>query len=157
MKEPLSGRLKKRGFLTMTLGLTLAFTAFLMLTSQGLVTGQETRIIRIHGGGAMYGGQSIVIEPETLRVPKGTVVVWSNGVRSPNIKIIFENGKGCAEVTEAPMGFKLDDKLCFVTSWLPYGGTSSLLFNHAGVFDYEVKNTAGTPGEKKIKGRLIVE
>ena len=79
--------------------------------------------------------------------------MWVNFARD-EVKIIFEEGKKCEDVTEAPSGFKLDAQNCYVTDYVKLGGTSSLKFNQQGTYDYEVKAFGKEATEK---GQIIVE
>ena len=110
---------------------------------------QETRIVRLHGG-TSYSTNSIRIEPATLQISKGGVVVWNNWAKTSEVKIIFEEGKICQDVTAAPMGFTLDAKQCFVTTWTPLGGTSSLRFTQAGKYRYVVEASGGVRSKGTI-------
>ena len=62
--------------------------------------------------------------------------------------MIFEEGKKCSSVSNAPVGFSLDHEQCYVTSWIPFWGTSSLRFMEKGTFAYAIEVTGGELGEK---------
>jgi len=49
------------------------------------------------------------------------------------------------------VSFKLDAKNCYVTSFISYGGTSSLKLDEAGTFEVEVM----TKGDIKAKGKIV--
>ncbi len=119
---------------------------------------QDCRIIRVHG---MMAHDAIRVEPAGLFISKGTCVIWLNRSTANEIKIVFKEGKKCASVTDAPTGFNMDDYgHCYVTSWLPFGGTSSLRFLERGTYAYEIQVTAGpagTEGKKVIEGSIVVE
>lgn len=69
------------------------------------------------------------------------------------MKVIFEEGKRCAAATEAPTGFGMDDYgHCFVTTWIPFGGTASLSFKETGTYQYILEVT---PNEKELNGRNV--
>ena len=54
--------------------------------------------------------------------------------------INFKEGKTCQDVTQAPMGFKLDPKFgCYVTDYVRRGETTSLMFIEAWSHAYDVK------------------
>jgi hypothetical protein len=79
-------------------------------------------------------------------------VVWINWVPSNDVSINFkEDGKRCSDTTEAPVGFKMSEN-CYITDFISLGGTSSLKFNEAGTFKYQVE----VPGETKTGGPLGV-
>jgi hypothetical protein len=46
-------------------------------------------------------------------------------------------------------------KICFVTSWVPFAGTSSLRFMEKGTYDNVVESTLKKG--VKTKGKIIVE
>jgi hypothetical protein len=53
------------------------------------------------------------------------------------------------------MGFSLNAQGCYVTNWMPFGGTSSLRFMEKGTYEYTVE--AKKRGDVTAKGRIIVE
>ena len=106
-------------------------------------------MIKIQG---QPGGQvALKLDPDTVMVNKGTCVIWVNFARADEVQVVFEQGKVCEDVTEAPVGFKLDAKNCYVTNYIPFGGTSSLLFNVPGEFKYILK-----AGGERLNGKIIV-
>jgi len=122
------------------------------LVSMEIVCAQECRLIKIHGRSEH---PSINIEPMNSFISKGDCVVWFNRLVTDEVQVIFEEGKKCLDVTNAPMGFTLDAQTCYVTSWIPFTGTSSLRFMEKGTYEYTVK----AKGWKGItaKGRINVE
>ena len=101
----------------------------------------------------MRGGTAqIRLEPETILVSKGTCVIWNNWTGAQEVIVKFEEGKKCDDVTDAPVGFKLDAANCFVTDLIPFGGTSSLRFVEEGSYDYVVEAL-----KAKAKGKIIVK
>ena len=103
------------------------------------------------------------ISPETLRIKKGDCVVWMNWTQGEDLKIVFKEGKRCQDMTKSPVGFKMDSKSCYVTDYLDYGRTSSLLFDQPGTFKYEVEFRSGVRSGGEIRiglqrfGTIIVE
>jgi len=103
------------------------------------------------------------ISPETLRIKKGDCVVWINWTRGEDVKVIFKEGKRCQDMTKSPVGFKMDWNSCYVTDYLDFGRTSSMLFEQAGTFKYEVefKPTSSPLGAARIglarSGTIVVE
>ena len=79
------------------------------------------------------------ISPVVLNIKKGDCVVWMNWTRGVDVKIIFKEGKRCQDMTKSPVGFKMDWNSCYITDYLDFGRTSSLLFDQAGTFKYEVE------------------
>ena len=131
------------------LGIVVCMT--FVLADWGAVGAQECRIIRLHG--TAHPTTTINIEPRIVQIAKGDCVVWSNWIREAEVQIVFEDGKKCDDMTDAATGFKLDAYNCYVTSFVTLGGTSSLRFNEAGRFYYEVK--AG--GGMKEIGKIVVK
>ena len=119
------------------IGIILVFTLTVFLMNQVPANGQNCRIIRIYG--QAYPEKSVWLEPETLLLPKNGCVVWVNFARG-NVKVIFEEGKKCKDVTEAPSAFSMNESLgCYVTSFVDVGATSSLRFVEEGTFGYKVE------------------
>jgi len=113
----------------------------------------ECRLILINDGPGASVGQ-ISLEPATAWIEKGTCVVWVNRARTsaPELIIKFRENQKCEEVTEAASGFK-NVEGCYVTGALPPGGTSSLRFNQAGTYTYQVQS-----GESmKAEGKIVVQ
>jgi len=133
----------------------LAFNMMIILGDPGIAKAQEKCFpvyIRSHGG----------IEPETLNVAKGDCVVWLNWTRGDDVRVIFREGKKCADMTKAPVRFKPDFSGCYLTDYLNFGETSSLVFVEVGKFDYEVefgRVTGGLygPGRRIISGSIVVK
>ena len=138
--------------LVITLGVSFVVAMMIGFLSLEIVSAQECRIIKIHG---RTEHPSIMIEPETTFLSKGDCVVWFNRFTAEDVKVTFEEGKKCLDVTTAPMGFSLNAQTCYVTSWMPFVGTSSLRFMEKGTYEYsvEAKNIGGV----KAKGRIVVE
>ena len=85
-------------------------------------------------------------------------MIWFNRSAANEVKVIFEEGKKCSSVSNAPVGFSLDHEQCYVTSWIPFWGTSSLRFMEKGTFAYAIEVTGGELGEKgkKVAGKKII-
>jgi hypothetical protein len=133
----------KKKILTVAVGLAFILALTTLLANQETVSAQECRLVRLHGGiGANVS--EIRIEPRALWISKGTCVIWSNWVRTDEVKVKFEEGKKCEDVTEAPAGFTLNADNCYVTDWIALGGTSSLKFNETGTYKYVVEAAGGT-------------
>jgi hypothetical protein len=135
------------------IAVVVSFVVVMMigLLSLEIVSAQECRIIKIHGRTDL---STVLIEPNTIYATKGDCVVWFNRV-AKEIMVKFDEGKRCADVTQAPMGFSLNAQSCYVTSWLPFAGTSSLRFMEKGTYNYVVE----AKGQKNVeaKGQIIVE
>jgi len=145
---------------------TLMVTAFifalsttLVLVDHSSIDAQEQQLVRILGGistGASELRKPITIEPPTMTVSKGAVVTWLNWSRNSEcVQVSFEDGKTCEDASSAPSGFSMNTKGCYVTSWITFGGTSSLHFTEPGTFVYTVE--AKTGGEtRKTTGKILV-
>jgi plastocyanin len=90
------------------------------------------------------------IEPNMLTIKKGDCVVWINftgtsaGYTKEDIQLSFKDGKKCVRATKAPVGFAMDvSKACYITGWLSYGQTASLMFTDPGTYDYQVDFKVG--------------
>jgi len=140
---------KKRLLIAVVVSFVVAM--MIGLLSLEIVSAQECRIIKIHGRTDL---STVMIEPETIYATKGDCVVWFNRV-AKDIMVKFDEGKRCADVTQAPMGFSLNEHSCYVTSWIPFAGTSSLRFMQKGTYKYVVE----AKGQKNVeaKGQIIVE
>lgn len=136
-------------------GILVALTVVItILGNPAIIKAQEKCLpvyIRSHAG----------VQPETLFVAKGDCVVWINWTRGEDVKIIFREGKKCADMTKSPKGFKADFSGCYLTDYIGFGETSSLVFEQAGRFDYEVEfaKSGGGPyvSSEKIFGSIMVK
>ena len=140
-------------------GISFAIAMMAFLCNPGTISAQECRVIRIIG---MATHNSIRVEPETLTVSKGDCVVWFNRESGPNLQIVFEEGKACAAATADPTGaFKMGYGTCFVSSFIPFAGTSSLRFQQKGSYKYTVESVTGDKpevrGTKVTTGTILVE
>ena len=152
--------MKRKHFLVVLI--MLAAVCGFMFANQGTANAEGFAVlIKI----SPVGGQTILgmhIEPSTAYIKTGDAVVWLNEVVSgmkakPEISIEFADGKKCksAVYAEQPY-FNLDEaRQCFVTTWMPYGTTSSLEFINAGTYEYTVK--VKDAGEVVANGKIVVE
>jgi hypothetical protein len=123
------------------------------LGAVGLAGAEEaTRVITLSG--QSIPATSIRIDPAVAMVEKGTVVVWANWVRSPDVEINFREGKKCDDATDSPVGFRIDANDCYVTTFVSMGETSSLKFSEVGTFEYTVMDTANPA--VKAAGKIVV-
>ncbi len=124
--------MKKSEFSGIGLLAALALVMTFLLGNPGISMAQEKCLpvyIRSHAG----------VEPQFLNVAKGDCVVWINWTRGEDARVIFREGKKCADMTKSPVRFKHDFSGCYLTDYLGFGETSSLVFVEAGKFDYEVE------------------
>jgi hypothetical protein len=131
--------------------MVLLLSVSMLMMGTGLA--QEARIIRIYGDFTTGKPAVTRVEPQETWIAKGTTVVWHN-LSKKEIKILFPKGKECQEATGARVLWKLDPRACLITDFnIPFGGTTSALFNSIGRYDYEIEYA----GEKtKEKGSILV-
>jgi plastocyanin len=134
------------------MGVFFIFCLGAVLVEQKTANASDARIVRIMGGDS-YNVKGIRLEPEIITVSPGSVVIWNNWARAYEVKIIFEEGKVCDDVSDAETGFKLDSKNCYVTTWIKLGGTTSLRFNEKGTYKYIVETPSGIKGKGAIRVR----
>lgn len=142
--------MNKKAYFLKIIGLVLIFVIPILLTARDTINAQDTRIVRIYGGGSQQN--PVRLEPKTLLISKDTVVVWSNFARLSEVKIIFEDGKSCSDCTKSPCRFSMSPDSCYITSFVGLGETSSLRFVEKGTFSYKV-----TGGAKNAEGKIIVQ
>ncbi len=111
---------------------------------------EELKIVRISGESGEKG--CLNVTPKAMDITAGNCVVWVNWSKGPEIMVVFQEGKVCYDVSRPTGGFKLSEKNCYVTNFIPYGGTSSLTFKDEGVFEYEVITESG----QAVKCKLTV-
>lgn len=140
--------MKTKKFLWVGIGTVLVFTLIIILGYEKKSNAAEKcAIVSIRSPAG--------VEPEVLKITKGDCVVWINWTRGEEVKVIFREGKKCAETTKAPVGFKKDFSGCYVTDFLAFGQTSSLMFPVEGSFDYEVEFQRKIG--KAVKGSIQVK
>jgi hypothetical protein len=142
---------KKRLF--PAIGLAFVFALTILMANQVKLNAQECRIFRIHDLRSTPEVSKITIEPQTIYTSKGACVIWINWIPNQDVKIIFEDGKKCDDVTDAAFSFKLDANSCYLTDTaIPSGGTASLRFREEGTFEFAVESKNGL----KEKGKIVV-
>ena len=137
------------------LGVFLLATVCIVMVNQGVSLAKTASLIRIEPveteDGKLVGFN---IDPKVLKVDEGAVVIWQSGIPEMEVRVIFEDGKVCMELTTGPSGFALDNYTnCFVTTYMPYGATSILQFPKAGTFDYLIMSE---DAKLKFKGQIVV-
>ncbi|HPD60773.1 MAG TPA: hypothetical protein PKV48_03320 [Thermodesulfobacteriota bacterium] len=146
--------------LVITIGLVFVFAMVAMVTNHRISNAQECKIIRIDevkGSPA----KAIRLDTEKLIVAKGTCVVWINW-SGQLVKIVFkEAAQKCSVAMDGQSGFQFVDN-CFVSNMVPHAGTSSVRFNTAGTFRYEVvvppaEPSATAKDKVMATGEIIVE
>ena len=130
---------KLKSFVGVGLAFMLCIT-LIQATQEAANAATECHIIRIMGKD-VYGGQRL--EPEYAVVGQGACVIWTNWITGLEVMINFEEGKTCQDATKAPGGFVLNERSCYVTTWLNMGQTSSLVFVEKGEYRYKVETKKG--------------
>jgi hypothetical protein len=146
--------------LVITIGLVFVFAMVAMVTNQQISNAQECKIIRID---EVKGTpeKTIRLDTEKLIVAKGTCVVWINW-SGQLVKVVFkEAAQKCSVAMDGQSGFKFVDN-CFVSNMVPNAGTSSVRFNVAGNYRYEIVIPPAEPSptaKDKVMaaGEIIVE
>jgi len=134
-------------------GMILFFMLSTLALAPGVGVAQEARIIKIYGDFPSGKTAETRVEPQETWVARGTTVVWQN-LSKNEIKIVFPKGKECQAATGGRLLWKLDARSCLITDFnIPYGGTTSALFNAIGRYDYEIEYVGQTAKEK---GSIIV-
>lgn len=132
--------------------------ASLLLVSQGTVVAQRIPPVEqmIYIKGSWDKGEAKTqIDPNELRVDRGTRVTWINQSQS-EVKIKFGKGTNCEEVNSKSIGWKLNRNLdpneCFVTkdSIRSAGGTMSVFFTETVQYNYEVEYVSKDRREEGI-------
>ncbi len=146
---------RQRNFLRL-IGMVLSLTVTSVLLMQFAATAgkmcrlEELRVVRISGD--PESEEFLRVEPRDLDITSGDCVVWVNWSKTSEIMVVFQEGKVCYDVTRPSAGFNMDAKNCYVTNYIPYGGTSSLTFKEHGTYNYEVVTEDG----KALKCKLTV-
>jgi hypothetical protein len=140
--------MKKIKYFSIITGVVLTLAMTILLTNpETSQAAEKCRTVSIEPTG---------IIPDKLSIDKGDCVVWINWAKSrgETVKVIFREGQKCSDLTKAAVGFKMDPSGCYLTEYLNYGGTASLLFPEPGTFIYEVEYA----GEAKpYRGTIIVK
>jgi len=104
------------------------------------------------------------INPETLKVNRGTTVIWLNEATAP-VSIMFIN-KEITTACENPVNFKKDTLGAFTAKKVKFGAVASICFIEKGTYQYKVMRpsqmkAAGQKGAiesgKEFTGTIVVE
>jgi hypothetical protein len=135
----------------MVVGLAFLVGLGIFLANQAEPDAQACRIVRIYGV-TEADTSEILLEPETLWVDRKTCVIWTNWVGGKVVSVRFSEGKKCEATTTGTKLFKLDDANCYISSFIEYGGTTSLTFKDVGTYEYVVDSK----DMKSVKGKVVV-
>jgi plastocyanin len=104
------------------------------------------------------------INPETLKVNRGTTVIWLNEATAP-VSIAFTS-KEITTACENPVNFKKDTLGAFTAKKVKFGAVASICFIEKGTYQYKVTRpsqmkAAGQKGAieagKEFMGTIVVE
>ncbi len=134
----------------------------MVILSFNSAEGQDGKIVpelKISGYKVIYLSYNFGAAPATVRVKKGTTVIWMNDDRSA-AKIKF-TGKQVTLACKSPVHFVVDEQGSFTSNVIPQGAVASLCFVEKGTFDFTVTReappTAPIEAPKEFKGKIIVE
>ena len=144
--------MRRKTFVGLLVGAACIGLFIFLVITQVAHSGAQCRIVRIYDETVIPGEVRIRIDPQSVVVEGNTCLVWVN-LGKAEMKVNFREGKKCLDATEAPSGFSLTEA-CYVTSWIPFGATSSLTFKEQGTYDYEIEWQAA---ETKAVGRIVVQ
>ena len=125
----------------------------LVMGAQNTVLAVDAQLIQVSSSGEGKMAK-LTIDPADAHVKKDAIVIWLSAVQPEEIKIEFADGKKCKSVTAHAVGFDLDqERWCYVTSYVPFAGSSSLQFTEVGTYEYSIYTKEGATA----KGKIIVE
>jgi plastocyanin len=137
-------------------GLTLVAFNTGMAKEEGMETLAGHQVIHVNYGTGL--------NPETLKVNRGTTVIWVNEAMAP-VSIKFLD-KEITTACENPVNFTKDSKGGFIAKQIKFGAVASICFIERGTYKYKVTRAgkmkaAGQKGEiesaKEFEGTIIVE
>ena len=89
----------------------LLIAPIVMFTGVRTASATEAQLVKIEPVIKNGTLESIKIDPDTITVPKGTIVLWLNGVDATMVKLVFDDAAACQDVTADPKLTK------FYTQW----------------------------------------
>jgi plastocyanin len=151
-------RMKARTFLAIVACVGLVFITFntTMAKEEGMQTLAGHQVIRVHYGTGL--------NPETLKVNRGTTVIWVNEAMTP-VSIMFLD-KEITTACENPVNFTKDAKGGFTAKQVKFGAVASICFIEKGTYKYKVKRPTRMVTEvqkgkiekgSEYEGTIIVE
>jgi plastocyanin len=114
------------------------------------------QVIRVH--------YSTGLNPETLKVNRGTTVIWINEAQTP-VAIKFMD-KEITTACENPVNFSKDSKGGFIAKSVKFGAVASICFIEKGTYKYRVMRPTRMVTEvqkgkieagKEFEGTIVVE
>ncbi len=139
----------------LTIGSILLGAAIVLLAGGTIATATEAQLVKIEP--VMEGDKvaSFKLDPQTVTVKKGTIVIWLNGV-DKLVKVVFNDPAACQDVTADPTfrRFLTHWHDCYTTTSLPFQDATSLQLTQAKNFPYTVQTE---DGKMMTKGTITVE
>ncbi len=133
-------------------GILFIFALGLFLSNLRLAEAADYRMINVFNIAEGSVESDAPLVPKEASLARGSTVIWFNRSQS-EIKILFQEGKTCKLSTTAATGWHLSEA-CFITKEaVPPGGTSSVVFNEKGRYDYEIQYVGQ---DQKAKGSVVV-
>lgn len=121
-----------------------------VMSTQNTIMATDAKLIQV----SPIGKEKTVgldVDPAEVKVKMNTIVIWLSAVQDSEIKIEFADGKKCKSVTAHADGFNLDqDRWCYVTSYVPFAGSSTLQFTDKGTYRYTIYTKDGVSAIGKI-------
>lgn len=142
---------RKRYVAMLAVVLTVGLFTFLG-SAQNANSAAQCRIVRVYDETTVPGEARIRLEPQEIAVEGKTCIIWVN-LGKAEMKVTFTEGKKCVDGTESASGFSLSDA-CYITSWIPFGATSSLTFVEKGAYEYTIEWEASAA---KAMGKIVVQ
>lgn len=143
--------MKEKIYLLAVVGTILAVFMTLFFANQESAFSQQCRIIRMYSG-TEADLDKIRLEPKTLWIDREGCVIWVNWAGKNEVSIRFSEGGKCKATTATAKLFKLDDQNCYVSTYVPHGGTVSLTFKETGIYEY----VTDSKGMGSAKGQIVV-
>lgn len=133
----------------------LLIAPIVLFTGVRMASATEAQLVKIEPVVKNGKLESIKLSPDTIAVPKGTIVVWLSGVERKMVKLVFNDPAACQDVTADPKLRKFYTQWydCYTTTYLPFAQTTSLEFSQVGTYPYTVQTE---DGKTVAKGNLIV-
>jgi hypothetical protein len=135
--------------------LLLSFNAG-MAKEEGMQTLAGHQVIRVHYENGL--------NPEMLKVNRGTTVIWINEAMAP-VSIKFLD-KEITTACENPVNFTKDSKGGFIAKKIKFGAVASICFIEKGTYKFKVMRPAKMTAErlqgkiesgKEYEGTIVVE
>jgi len=119
-----------------------------IIFSQSEVSATDIHIVKLQAV-MKENSEQLVVDPDVLTIGLKDIVIWVNQAPTDELKISFEEGRKCQDVTSPSNHFNLNAS-CYVANWLWSDETASLKFNDVGTYKYQVQTRKGIVKDGKI-------